>query len=164
LILQIDGNIQIPNQTTQNNQIPVHIFTDSMFTQNILFSTNNSNKHFYIIEEIKNYAKKLTNFKFTLHWIPSHIEYTEYGKIPIKGNFKADKLAEIARLQEVDPLTENIDFIRDTLLDSSADLISKIQNILNSTPPISFDSTSSDDFSNSDAIRDLSHKRNFRDI
>jgi len=121
-------------------------------------------KFFYIIEEIKNYAKKLTDFKFTIHWIPSHTENTEYGKIPIEGNLRADKLAEIARLHEEDISTVGIGFIRDILLDTSELLISKIQNILNSTPPISFDGPSSDDFSNSDAIRDPSRKRSSRDI
>jgi len=43
-----------------------------------------SKNHFCIIEEIKNYAKKLTDFKFIIHWIPSDIENTEFGKMPIK--------------------------------------------------------------------------------
>jgi len=99
--------------------------------------------------------KKLAEFKFaiSLHWIPSHIENTEYGKIPIEGNLRADNLAEIARLQEEDISSVSIDFVQDNLLDLSETLISKIH----ATP-------SSDDFSNSDAIRDLSRKRNSRDI
>ena len=33
----------------------------------------------------------------TLHWVPSHIEHTVQGFLPIQGNYKADKLAEAAR-------------------------------------------------------------------
>ena len=32
-----------------------------------------------------------------LHWVPSHIEKTIQGYLPIEGNCKADKLAEAAR-------------------------------------------------------------------
>jgi len=89
-----------------------------------------------------------------------NLQYTGFHHISLR----ADKLAEIARLQEVDISSVSIDYVRDNLLDSSEILISKIQNILISTPPLSFDGPSSDDFSNSDAIRDLSRKRSFRDM
>ena len=136
-----------------------------MYTQNILCSTNNSKKYFYLIEEIRNYAERLANLKFIVHWIPSHIENTEYGRLPIEGNLRADQLAEIAQLEDCDRSTVDISLIRDKILHSSAKLISNINDILFTTlTSLSFDGTSSDDFSNSDAIRDLSRKRRFRDI
>ena len=37
------------------------------------------------------------NMPVSIHWVPSHIEQTVYGRIPIEGNIRADKLAEVAR-------------------------------------------------------------------
>ena len=36
------------------------------------------------------------NFDIAIHWIPSHAEKTSIGTRPIKGNERADELAEAA--------------------------------------------------------------------
>ena len=74
----------------------------------------------------------------------------------------ADKLASLARDQSNGHHTiNNICTFRDILLTKSATLVSKINSLLLSTPPPSFDGPSSDDFSISDALQDIS---SFRDI
>jgi hypothetical protein len=40
----------------------------------------------------------LTNFQFFIHWIPSHIENTSFGRLATKGNAKSDQLGDEARL------------------------------------------------------------------
>ena len=52
------------------------------------------------MESIKALGAKLRHdhaSPVTIHWIPSHIEDTTWGWLPIKGNCRADKLAEDAR-------------------------------------------------------------------
>jgi len=68
----IDGNLQIPDHSRHNEQIPVHIFTDSAYAHNKLCSAKITGKHFYIIEEIKNYAKNLQNL---------NLQYTGFHRI-----------------------------------------------------------------------------------
>ena len=143
----------------QKEPTPVHFFTDSIYTQHVLCNDSLRIKHFYLIEEIKNLANYFNNFTFTIHWIPSHIEHTTFGFLPIEGNLIADKLASLARDQSNDHHTiNNICTFRDTLLTKSAILISKLNSLLISTPPPSFDGPSSDDFSISDALQDISSK------
>ena len=161
--LTLNGQIRYPNE---KEKMPIHIFTDSMYTQNILCATTNTAKHFYMIEEIRNMAETLSTwFTFTIHWIPSHIENTDLGTLPIHGNVKADKLATSARKLHVDPEISAVDIceIRKDLLQACAILVSKINTLLTSKPALSFDGPSSDDFRNSDAIRDSSRKRKSRD-
>ncbi len=58
----------------------VHIFTDSKYTQDTLCKTLIPEKHFFLIEEIKNLAQILSSkFTITLNRIPSHIENTSFG-------------------------------------------------------------------------------------
>jgi hypothetical protein len=58
-------------------------------------------KHFSLIEDLKNITSFLTDdFDFFIHWIPSHIENTSVGKLPIRGNVNADKLAGLALEQK----------------------------------------------------------------
>ena len=119
----------------RNSLTPVHIFTDSLFTQNVLCGIIKSKKHFYLIEEINNLANNLPNFSFEIHWIPSHIENTSFGFLPIRGNMKADQLANRARMTQNESESDNnFHVIRDKLLKCSASLISKINNLLISTP------------------------------
>lgn len=75
------------------NHTQVHIFTDSFNTQYSLCRETIPETDFTLVEEIKNLAERLTKqFSLTIHWIPSHIEMTSFGK-PIQGNIAADKLA-----------------------------------------------------------------------
>ena len=161
--ITLNGNIDIQNR---EEKMPVHIFTDSMYTQNVLCATMNRAKHFYMIEEIKNMAETLSTwFSFTIHWIPSHIENTEFGTLPIKGNAVADTLASKARKVHVDPEESAVDIcvIRKELLHACANLVANINTLLTSKPALPFDGPSSDDFRISDAIRDSSRKRKSRD-
>ena len=140
----------------------VHIFTDSLYAQRVLCDNVITKNHFYLIEEIHNLANSLLNFKFIIHWIPSHIEHTTFGFLPIRGNMRADQLANEARTQTIESDTaKNIHNIRDKLLNCSASLITKINNLLISklTPPSPFDGPSSDDCRSSVAIRDFSDHR-----
>jgi hypothetical protein len=64
--------------------------------------------HFLLIEDLKNITSFLTDdFDFFIHWIPSHIENTSVGKLPIHGNVHADKLAKLA-LEQKDPLHKTV--------------------------------------------------------
>ena len=143
----------------QKEEIGIHIFTDSQFTQNILCSNNISPTHFYLVEEIKNLAATFSNSSFKIHWIPSHIEHTEFGKMPIEGSVRADWLANAAReVWDHDNVYENdVSLMRHILLESSAQLISKIDSLLLNLRPN--DGPSSDDFRSTDAMRVLSKRK-----
>ncbi len=67
------------------------------------------------------------HFTFAIHWIPSHIENTSFGRKPIQGNIRADMLAKAAQ-QNSSPLdtANRLDRIRDQILAGSASLVSKI--------------------------------------
>jgi len=153
-------NRQLPCDD-QKEPTPVHIFTDSMYSQQVLCSDILKRNLFYLIEEMKNLANHLSNFIFTIHWIPSHTEHTTFGFEPIVGNLKADQLANLARIQSTDLHTENnICAFRDRLLIKSASLIYTINSLLISSPSLSFDGPSFDDFRSSDAIQDISSSNN----
>jgi ribonuclease HI len=144
----------------EKQHYPVHIFTDRISAQEILCQNAVSKDNFYLIEEIKNLANNLTNFQFFIHWIPSHTENTSFGRLPIKGNARADKLADEARLLANNfDTTTNLNLVRNKLLESSATLISKINDFLSNIPSPSYDGPSSDDFRSSDAIQDSSSNR-----
>ncbi len=139
-----------------NNKM-IHIFTDSLNTIRTLLNPIILEKLFYLVEDIKNLAQILNpRFKFIIHWIPSHIEHTSFGIKPIHGNIEADRLAKEAQNLAVslDHLN-NICIIRDKILDCSASLISKIDALITSKS-VHCDGPSSDDFSLSDAIRNIS--------
>ena len=112
---------------------------------------------FYLVEDIKNLAEILSpRFTFTIHCVPSHIESTALGKRPIRGNVEADYLANEGQQKASDRDTlNNICLIRDKILNFSASLVSGINNLLVPDSP-SCDGPSSDDFSLSDAIRNIS--------
>ena len=75
----------------------MHIFTDRLGALTALGNCKIPRKNFYLIEEIKNLADRLSDrFKFHLHWIPSHIERTSHGFRPIQGNVRAEQLADEA--------------------------------------------------------------------
>ena len=66
----------------------------------MLLSPNTPRHHIYLVESIKALGAKLRYDQaapVSIHWIPSHIEQTMHGRLPIKGNVLADKLAEDAR-------------------------------------------------------------------
>jgi len=145
-------------QTDQREKLPsTSSQTANMHRKLYVTTVINPRKYFYLIEEIKNLAETLTEFVFLIHWIPSHIEHTSAGTLPIRGNNKADQLANDARVLATDSDTErNIDTIRDQLLVRSASLIFSLHNLLSSRPPLSFDGPSADDFSSADAMQDIS--------
>jgi hypothetical protein len=59
------------------------------------------------------------DFDFFIHWIPSHIENTSGGKLPIRGNVNADKLARLAPEQK-EPLHKSMTVVRKEILIQSA--------------------------------------------
>jgi len=68
-------------QRHKNRHCEVHVFTDSMYSQQILCDIMIPEKRFFLIEEIKNIAGQLISlFKCLIHWIPSHIEKTSLGQ------------------------------------------------------------------------------------
>jgi len=71
------------------------------------------------------------DFQFNLHWIPSHIENTSAGRLPIHGNIEADLLAVSARSRsdEKDCIND-IRLVRAMVLAESALLINSIDNLL----------------------------------
>ena len=78
----------------------VRLYTDSELARNFLLARYTAKHHSYLIESIQALGAKLRYdhaSPVTLHWIPSHIEHTAWGKLPIYGNCRADKLAEKAR-------------------------------------------------------------------
>ena len=80
----------------------IRLFTDSQYSRDVLLSTTPPRRHFYLVESIKALAAKLrydNAAPVSIHWVPSHIEQTAYGRRPIHGNCYADKLAEVARNQ-----------------------------------------------------------------
>ena len=87
--------------------LPVHLFTDSKYSRQVLLDDAPRRKNFYLIEDIKNLASKLRfdlGMPISIHWIPSHIQHTIYGTRHIEGNRCADELAEQAR-----EMSENTD-------------------------------------------------------
>ena len=109
-----------------------------MYSQQVLCDIMIPEKHFFLIEEIKNIAAQLTShFKFIIHWIPSHIEKASIGPRPIIGNVRADTLASSAQLLATDLDTRNsITNIRHKILSETASLISNIDNLLSSNPSL----------------------------
>ena len=78
----------------------IRVYTDSQYTREVLLAPNAPKHHVYLVESIKALGAKLRYdhaLPVTIHWIPSHIELTAWGRLPIHGNCRADKLAEIAR-------------------------------------------------------------------
>jgi hypothetical protein len=49
------------------------------------------------------------------HWIPSHIQNTSVGKLPIRGNVNADKLARLV-LEQEDPVHKNLTVVKREIL------------------------------------------------
>ncbi|GMU74483.1 MAG: hypothetical protein AMXMBFR44_6790, partial [Candidatus Campbellbacteria bacterium] len=80
----------------------IRLFTDSQYARYVLLSTKPLRTHFYLVESIKALAARLrydNAAPVSIHWVPSHIEWTAYGWRPIHGNRLADKLAEAARIR-----------------------------------------------------------------
>ena len=128
-----------------------------MSTQSTLCASFFPKTDFYLVEEIKILARKLDKFTFTIHWIPSHIERTIKGNVPIRGNFTADQLATNARLHAQDHIPDdNIGRVRDQILVLSASLLSSISTLLSDTP---LDGPSLDDCRSSAAIQGSREKR-----
>jgi len=115
---------------------PTHVHTYSMYSQQILCDILIPEIHFFLIEEIKNIAERLTShFKFIIHWIPSHIEKTSIGPGPIIGNALADTLANSAQqLATSLDTANNITDIRHKILCKTASLISNIDTLLSFNP------------------------------
>ena len=139
------------------NNKQIHIFTDSLNTVRTLCNPTIPEKLFNLTEDIKNLAQILyPRFKLIIHWIPSHIERTSFGIRPIHGNVEADRLAKQAQNQAaVSETLNNIGIIRDRIFDYSASLTAAIDRLIVSKS-VPCDGPSSDDFSLSDAIRDVS--------
>jgi ribonuclease HI len=148
-------------RTNNSSKVPVHIFTDSMYTQTTLCDTFIPKKHFSLVEDLKNITSFLADdFDFFIHWIPSHIENTSVGKLPISGNAKADNLARLA-LEQKEPLHKDMSLVRKEILVQSAQLITDIEQLLANNPHICTTggpSDLSDDFSHTDAIRNTSFR------
>ena len=78
----------------------IRLYTDSQYTRDVLLASYTPRCHAYLVESIKALGAKLRYdhaSPVTIHWIPSHIELTAWGRLPIRGNCRADKLAENAR-------------------------------------------------------------------
>ena len=132
-----------------------------MYVFNILTKIYIPKKHFSLIEDIKNIASFLNDdYSITIHWIPSHIENTSFGKKPIIGNDRADTLADLAQERSTYQHNNlNINLIRKQIMAESARLISSIDDLLKLSHrrvPTGGPSIFLDDFSRADAIRNVS--------
>ncbi len=137
----------------------IHIFTDSRYSiEALTMATRPKNNHL-LINQIINEVSTKNAPTLVLHWIPSHVSYTENGiRYSIEGNEIADQLAKQAaysRSGVLDVYREYVDIPR-RLLYASADLVSAIDNLAlraiessDSTPV----GPSPDDFSYSDATQ-----------
>jgi ribonuclease HI len=118
-------------------QMNIRLFTDSQYSRDILLSTTPSRHHFYLVESIKALAAKLrydTAAPVSIHWVPSHIEQTVYGKRPIHGNCHADKLAEVARKQCTAKSTDRqTSFQRRKLQSAISHSLATIENVFKRT-------------------------------
>ena len=88
------------HESTLKPKVGIHIFTDSQYSRDALLSAMPHRKNFLLIESALALGAKLhfdLQAPVTLHWVPSHIEKTIQGYLPIEGNCKADKLAQAAR-------------------------------------------------------------------
>jgi hypothetical protein len=74
-------------------------------------------------------------FSLCMHWIHSHTENTSVGKLPIRGNVNADKLARFA-LEQKELLHKNMAVVSKEILIQSAQLITNIDKLLTNNPPI----------------------------
>lgn len=75
--------LEFANQYTLPSTIrEVHIFTDSTYVLDSLVNPFVPRKNFYVIEEIRNAASRLSSgFTFIAHWIPSHIDIRFEGTL-----------------------------------------------------------------------------------
>ena len=86
--------------TVLSSGMLVRVYTDSKYSRDVLIAASTPRYHAYLLESIKALTAKLRYdhaSPVTVHWIPSHIENTSWGRLPIHGNCRADKLAESAR-------------------------------------------------------------------
>ena len=104
------------------------------FSQQILTNFNTRRKQFHLIEDIRNLAAQLHtdyNMPVSIHWIPSHIENTVYGRRPIDGNVLADKLAEEARkMSNNDDAKKQTTYVRCEIQKCVSDLLKGIEHLL----------------------------------
>ena len=113
-------------------KVPVHIFTDSKYTFDASTSVELRGKHFYISQEIHNFAHRIKNtgMKVIMHWLPSHVENTAAG-IKRTGNSHADSLANRGR--KMSTKKDEKDFIhkvRELILSHSIALINALDRRL----------------------------------
>ena len=131
---------------------PIHIFTDSKYTREVLLSPNNKSINFYLIDDIKAIATRLNrnhNIPISLHWIPSHIEKTMYGTRHIWGNYYADIQAENARKRTRDSDTNRqTHAVRENIYAATLNMLEAITALLKESSRSSPDGPSSqeDDF------------------
>ena len=114
--------------------LPIHIFTDSRYSQNILTAYSVRRKNFYLIEDIRNLATQLRydyNMPVSIHWVPSHIENTVHGRRPIEGNVRADELAEEARIMSTETDAKNqTSYVRSQIQKGVTSLLLGIERLL----------------------------------
>jgi hypothetical protein len=95
-----------------------------MFTlQNTLCDSFIHETNFSLIEDMKNITSLLVN------WVPSHIENTSGGKLPIRGKARADRLARLALDQKHLP-TNDKTLVRKDILVRNAQLIANIDQLI----------------------------------
>lgn len=76
----------------------VHIFPDSNTTMKNLVEPGKISKYYRLVQKTRRMAALFKNYKFVMHWIPSHLEDT-WMDFKIHGNSSADKEAERAALK-----------------------------------------------------------------
>ena len=152
------SNMRIHDEVIPNRHI--RLFTDSQYSRNVLLSQRPSRHHFYLEESCKALAAKLRydySAPVSLHWLPSHIEQTSRGWLPIQGNREADRLAEEARKRCTAESTSRQTSIKRCKLQSSiSSSLANIEAVFNTTEePKPQNGPSPDDF-DLDASQELS--------
>ena len=127
----------------RHHHASIHIFTDSQYTYNAVTSQKLRKKHFYLFEEIHNYAHQIRGhneaWQPVIHYLPSHIEMTAAG-LRFTGTYFADKLANDGRMKSRDEDSDKfIHIIRKRILSATVRFIDsieeKLQNSENSYGP-----------------------------
>ena len=113
-----------------------HFWIDSKYAFRLLTEKDVANKHFFLVQDIFQLASSLEGaFKhtFTIHRITSHVEVYSAGACRIEGSIQADHLANEASKQ-IAPF-QSVEEVRSQILDQSAQLLQKIDGLLNPPKP-----------------------------
>ena len=136
---------------------PIQIFTDSQYTYGAVTAPHPRKKHFYIVEEIQNYAHQIQCRASA----SAALENTSVGR-RFTGNYYADKLANEGRKRShPSDSAKFIHTVREKILNLAIQLVNNIEKQIDKIENPDGPSANVDDVrvsNNTDASRDSSER------